>query len=275
MQDNRENKSDKTQTPLLKNISSFFDSHGRLWVDGYSSKEEAWHEYYPIRLRENYALSLVHNENKATALDLGCGTGHALIRMKKMGFERVIGVDISNNMLSSAKKLIADNDLSDSIELFNCDVRKLSMIESESVDVCIALGVIEYLEEDEPFLSEINRILKPDGVCVIQTRNSSCIRTKTLELAHKVVPFYKKKIWYRVHHPANFRSRVETCGFMLEVERYAHYYALHPLDLIPLIRVAIKPIENFLSKKFEALSGNPLSMYIASMYIVKLRKSGS
>ncbi|MBW8042192.1 MAG: class I SAM-dependent methyltransferase [Planctomycetes bacterium] len=268
----KQKQSGKTNTNILDNIADYFDSYGDRWIDVYQDEKERWYEYYPLRLREKYALLLTENENKGTAIDLGCGTGHALIQMKKMGFQRVIGVDISDSMLRSAEKLIGDNNLSDSIKLFKCDVQKLSMVQSNSIDVCTALGVIEYLEKDEPLLSEISRILKPNGVAIVQTRNYCCVRSRTVESFRKILPFYRSRISFRKHKPSSFRCKVEACGYTLECERYAHYYALYPLDIIPGIRTVIKPIDNFLNKKLERLSTNPLSLYFASMYIAKLRK---
>lgn len=256
----------------LQKIAHFFDFHGNTWINVYHKEREVWYEYYPLLLREKYALSLIQDESKETAIDIGCGTGHALIQFRKLGFNRIIGVDISKNMLDSAKKLIDDNKMSDSIELLNCDVRKLDMIEPDSVDVCTALGVIEYLEKDKPLLSEVYRILKPNGVAVIQTRNCNCIRTKTIENLQRILPFYRSRIWYRIHKPSVFRKTAEASGFKVEREKYAHYYALYPFDIIPGIRTLIRPVDNFLSKKLERLSDNSLSLYLSSMYILKLRK---
>jgi ubiquinone/menaquinone biosynthesis C-methylase UbiE len=257
---------------LLKNISKFFDSHGQIWIDAYRSQDGAWYEYYPLRLREKYALSLIEDENKGTVIDLGCGAGSALVKMKKMGFKTVVGVDISENMLSTARKFISDNNLADSIDLVKGDVQKLPRIGSNSVDVCTALGVIEYLQEDKPFLTEINRILKPNGVAVIQTRNCNCIRTWTVESVRKIFPLFRSKIAYRVHRPLEFRPIIKACGFRIESEKYSHYYALYPFDIIPGVRHILKPVDNLLSKRLEIFSSNPISRYFASMYILKLRK---
>ena len=116
------------------------------------------------------ALTQIRDEPKETAVDLGCGTGHALIKMRQLGFQQLMGVDISSEMLSAAASLVEENQLQD-VQLVNADVQNIALLADDSVDVCTALGVIEYLDEDGPLLAEIERILKPGGVAIIQQRN--------------------------------------------------------------------------------------------------------
>jgi ubiquinone/menaquinone biosynthesis C-methylase UbiE len=257
--------------PQLSNIARFFDSHGDLWIDVYRDESDAWYQYFPLRLRERYACALIHDEKRGAAIDLGCGTGHALLQMKAMGFKRVIGVDISDRMIAATTELLGEH-LDQGVEVYQGDVRDLTMIETASIDACTALGVIEYLENDDSLLQEIHRILKPGGAAVIQTRNYRCIRSRTVETG-KRIPLLRSKIWYREHRPEVFRRTAEAHGFNIEREVFTHFYALFPLNVIPGIRSLVRPLDNYLSKKMERLSGRPSSRHLASMYIPKLRKA--
>lgn len=265
----------KTADEDLADIASFFDRHGDLWIDAYADSEESWYEYHPIRMRGQYAAAMFANEPKGTAVDLGCGAGHGLVAMRKLGFDRVIGVDISDRMVDSARRLVQSEGLEDCAQVYQGDVTNLDMIESASVDVCTALGVIEYLRGDETLLSEVHRILRPNGSAVIQVRNRSCIRSRTVELGKRLIPYFRSKIWYREHGLSEFRKIIETSGFRIEREMFCHFYALYPLDIIPGLRNLISPIDNFLSKKLERYSMSPGAARFASMYIPKLRKTGT
>ena len=262
----------QSEDRTLRTISDYFDHFGDSWRLPYARKRESWDSYATIRLREKYALEFIADEPKGTAADLGCGIGHGLIQMKQMGFRRVIGVDISPNMLADATKMLQAVDMADTIELHSCDVRDLKMIESRSVDACMALGVIEYLPEDAPLLNEANRILKPNGTAVIQTRNFYCLHSRTFRLAQLAIPRYRPKIFYREHRPPAFRSSLSQFGFRLEKQCFSHFHAMYPLTAVPLVQMLIRPFNSFLSKYCESLRFRGFAMFLASTYIAKLRK---
>ena len=258
----------------LRSISNFFDNCGGRWISVYEQKgAERWYEYYPLRIRERYALSLIDNEPRDTAADLGCGTGHALLEMKRMGFSRIVGVDISDNMLQSAREMIARNGAEGSIELYKSDVQSLQIIESGSADVCTALGVIEYLPTDEPLLREVHRILKPNGVLVIQVKNRICYKNIAANFACLLIPALRARIWSRQHTPRAFLETLARNGFTVEEFRFAHYYALFPFSYVPGLRVIVGWLDNWLNKGLERLCRRSTSRFLASMFIAKARKA--
>ena len=157
-------------------------------------------------------------ERKGLAVDFGCGNGHALVQMARMGFRKAVGVDVSDKMLSSAQDLIKANDLAGSIECIKSDVQHVKEIAAGSADACTALGVIEYLDEDGPFLSEVRRILRPGGAAVIETHNYHCINSRTIEALRRIIPTMRSwvKIECRQHRPAKFRKTASACGFSVE-----------------------------------------------------------
>ena len=192
--------------------------------------------------------------------------------LRSMGFKRVIGVDISNEMIKKARQLLDQKNCSGTVDLYISDVQNLKMIQSSSIDVCLALGVIEYQDEDAPLLTEINRILKGGGVAVLQVRNYNCIYVRTVKLYKKLFNKVMDTLDYHEHKPVQFRDSLREYGFNIEKERYSHYYALYPINVIPVFKRFIKPYDNCLSKYWEVLSPLALSRYLASMYIVSFRK---
>ena len=258
-------------TETVQEIADFFDKHGDTWRLAYNNEIEHWNQYFPLRRREAWALTQIRDEPKETAVDLGCGTGHALIKMRQLGFQQLMGVDISSEMLSAAASLVEENQLQD-VQLVNADVQNIALLADDSVDVCTALGVIEYLDEDGPLLAEIERILKPGGVAIIQTRNYPCLFVRTRKLGRRLLSRRETKIAHREHSPGNFKAAARRHGLRVERQRFIHYYALFPLTIVAPLRRLLQPLDHWLSKQCERAGALGVSRFFASMHVLKLRK---
>jgi ubiquinone/menaquinone biosynthesis C-methylase UbiE len=92
------------------------------------------------------------------ALDVGCGTGHQLKALRERGY-RVAGVDGSAAMLEYAR---SNNP---GAELRQADLGGLPY-DDASFDVVICIEVLRYLEDPQPCLGEIARVLRPGGLCL-------------------------------------------------------------------------------------------------------------
>ncbi len=96
-------------------------------------------------------------------VDLGCGAGiDILLAARRVGAEgRVIGIDMTDEMLEKARRNIADSGLQ------NVEVRKGVIeelpVESQSVDWVISNCVINLSPEKDRVFAEIVRVLKPGG----------------------------------------------------------------------------------------------------------------
>jgi len=97
------------------------------------------------------------------AVDLGCGTGELLLRLKKKA-EFVVGIDSSRKMLDQAQKLFSDNNRN--IELRLGELEHLPMGDSEA-DLAVISMVMHHLADPEKVALEVFRILKKDGIFVI------------------------------------------------------------------------------------------------------------
>lgn len=91
-------------------------------------------------------------------LDVGCGTGHLMKRLRDRGFE-VTGVDGSADMLEKARITNPD------AELEQADVDHLPFADA-SFDFAICIEVLRYLPANLPCLQEMARVLKSGGVCL-------------------------------------------------------------------------------------------------------------
>lgn len=92
----------------------------------------------------------------ARMLDVGCGTGMLLADLKQRGFAS--GLDFSPVALQYCR----ERKLCD---LAQADVKNLP-IQSASVDIVLALDLVEHIPDDVGLLSEFQRILRPGGIGV-------------------------------------------------------------------------------------------------------------
>jgi SAM-dependent methyltransferase len=91
-------------------------------------------------------------------LDVGCGTGHQLLRWREYGYE-VAGVDGSDEMLAHAR------DNNPGADLREADARELPF-DDRSFDRVTSIEVLRYLPDPARSIKEMARVLKPGGLCL-------------------------------------------------------------------------------------------------------------
>jgi demethylmenaquinone methyltransferase/2-methoxy-6-polyprenyl-1,4-benzoquinol methylase len=113
------------------------------------------------------AIKLLKGDNPKIILDVATGTADvALETYKQLNPEKIIGVDISNEMLAVGRTKIAKKELSDIITLENGDSENLRF-ESNTFDaITVAFGVRNF-ENLEKGLGEMQRVLKKGGKLVV------------------------------------------------------------------------------------------------------------
>ena len=100
-------------------------------------------------------------------LDVATGTADmAIITYKILKPETIIGIDISEGMLNIGKKKIETLGLQKHIELLKGDSETINFDDNSFDAVTVAFGVRNF-ENLEKGLSEIKRILRPNGKLVI------------------------------------------------------------------------------------------------------------
>jgi SAM-dependent methyltransferase len=119
-----------------------------------------------INLAAAYISRFVANRD-VRLLELGCGVGTSLIRIRQLLKGReftLIGTDISKEAVNAARGL--------GIDAFKVDLNADRLpVQDESVDVVLFLEVIEHLYNSDNIMEEIRRILKSKGLLVISTPN--------------------------------------------------------------------------------------------------------
>lgn len=104
-------------------------------------------------------------------LDCGMGPGRLLVELERRGWS-IGGIDISEEMVALARSRLPE----DAESLVQGTVESLPF-PAESFDAAVATGVLEYVEDVPRALEEIARVLRPGGLFVLGTPNTSAVRT--------------------------------------------------------------------------------------------------
>jgi ubiquinone/menaquinone biosynthesis C-methylase UbiE len=116
-------------------------------------------------------------DNYYVFLDVGTGPGRLPVEIKALFPEaRVIGIDPLEYMLTAARQNAEESGFSD-IEILQGSAERIPL-ESETVDLVMAQWSLLFWDGPQKGLSEIYRILKPEGEITIYDWNKSYPRWK-------------------------------------------------------------------------------------------------
>ncbi len=104
---------------------------------------------------ERYEITFAEAGDVAgrAVLDVGCGSGVYAADFARRGAGRVVGVDLSANMLALAQREAARQDVAERCEFRSGDFMGLPF--DETFDYSVAMGVFDYLSEPAPFLARM------------------------------------------------------------------------------------------------------------------------
>jgi len=128
---------------------------------------------FPLWNRARYDLpSFIFSNYKVgvRALDIGCGTGHFMLILKRLGYE-TYGIELSKKATKIGK------------EQFGLDIRNGTLLDHKFPDNYFYLitmnHVLEHLHNPIEVLLEAKRILHPNGWIIIRTPNINSLGYKT------------------------------------------------------------------------------------------------
>lgn len=139
---------------MFDTISGNYDSLNRMISLG---TDQGW--------RRN-VLKMVSSTNPESILDIATGTGDLAILLAKSNAKRIVGLDLSAGMLEVGKAKIKALNLEQTIEMIQGDSENLPFQDNTFDAITVAFGVRNF-ENLEKGLSEIARVLKPNGIFVI------------------------------------------------------------------------------------------------------------
>jgi len=190
------------------------------------------------------AIKIIGQKNPKTILDVATGTGDLAIAALKIHPEKIIGIDIAEDMIEVGKNKLKEKDPNQVISLEKGDSENLRFKDDNFDAVMVAFGVRNF-ENLEVGLSEMYRVLSKKGLVMI------------LEFS-KPKSFPVKQL-YALY----FKYILPTLGRMISGDQAAYKYLPESVGEFP-------DGENFLhilrKVGFKQVAHKPLTFGIASIY---------
>lgn len=191
------------------------------------------------------AIKELKSSQPKMILDVATGTADLAIEAnKQLRPEKIVGIDISNEMLDVGRKKLANKNLSDKIELLNGDSENLPFPDNTFDAVTVAFGVRNF-ENLEKGMKEMNRVLKPGGIVVV------------LEFSRPTLfPFKQLYNFY-------FKNMLPIIGRITSKDPKAYNYLYESVQAFPDGKDFVKVMEN---TGYQLATHKPLTLGVCSIY---------
>jgi demethylmenaquinone methyltransferase/2-methoxy-6-polyprenyl-1,4-benzoquinol methylase len=219
-------------TEMFDTISKEYDGLNRVISFGIDVK---W---------RHKVVKIVSGKQPENILDIATGTGDLAINLASTNAKEIIGLDISNGMLEVGRKKIASKKLDGIISMVIGDSENLPFEDNTFDAITVAFGVRNF-ENLEKGLSEILRVLKPNGIFVI------------LETSVPTNPIYK--FGYNIYS----KFILPTIGKLFSKDKIAYNYLSESASVFPYG----EELNNILRKiGFINVKDKPQTMGVATIY---------
>jgi 2-polyprenyl-3-methyl-5-hydroxy-6-metoxy-1,4-benzoquinol methylase len=252
----------------LSTISSLSDEEKVSFISNYAKACER-----SKNSRFHYIMETFDALPKGRALDYGCGWGHNTVSLSKRGF-CVVGIDHSLEEVSVCNLAWA------SFLGPNLCFEHKTIIDfaDASFNYVLSNQVIEHVHNPGLYLSEINRVLLPEGKLVISLPNIMTIRYFVNMLYRGFAQsLFKRSVEVNEHYdkssdhiqawdPYHFTTLVSTVGFKLE--KYI------PMEGLPVpINTPLTKEKGYWQTKIKRLSNLSYTMLFQFKKIADVRIS--
>ncbi len=141
--------------------------------------------------------------NDITILDFS--PSRSLFRVMKRGDHRYESTDLSGDFLSDK-----------SYDIKNIDSG------NENYDLIICYHVLEHIDEDSKAMSELLRVLKKDGCCIIQTpfKNGEIYENYSITSPEEREKHFGQSDHVRIYSVDGLKNRLMKVGFQVEIKNY-------------------------------------------------------
>jgi len=168
----------------------------------YELEEKHWWFKGKRKIVFNWLVDLQHQHK---ILDVGCGTGINLIYLKRRA-NFVIGIDSSKEAIDFCK-------LRGHKTLCQADILSLPL-KDNSIDIILALDVLEHIDNDELAISELHRVLKPKGKLFITVPAFKFLWSKHDEIHHH----------YRRYTKIELVNKIKKYNFSIPKSSYTNMF---------------------------------------------------
>lgn len=160
-----------------------------------------------------YVERLAPGRAKRMALDFGCGVGR-LTQALANHFEKVVGVDIAESMVETARK---HNEHGEKVEYLVNSVDDLSVFGDAHFDFIYSSITLQHIPPDanRRYVAEFMRILRPGGVAVFQVPNGKPLKRGSFSAwLYTIRRSYLRRFWKAIRgkptYEMHYIPRVEV-----------------------------------------------------------------
>jgi len=147
-------------------------------------------------------LSLIKSKKAKNLIDIGAGFGR-LVSVYAPLFQTCLLIEPSEKLLAEAKK---SNRKYQNLSFKESYVEKLP-VEKESFEVALMIRVAHHLQDLEAMITEVKRILKPNGYFILEFANKMHFKNRLEALLKFNFNFF------RSHLPENLKTKRKTAPF--------------------------------------------------------------
>ena len=232
----KEGSKKKQISRMFDNIAPYYD-----WLNRFLSLgiDKTWRKK---------AIHQLKKEQPQLILDVATGTADVALEIsKQLQPKKIIGLDISAEMLAIGRKKVDKRGLNETIELVQGDSENLPFEDNTFDAITVAFGVRNF-ENLQKGLLEMNRVLKKDGTLVV------------LEFSKpRLFPFKQLFNGY-------FKYILPLIGRITSKDPKAYRYLYESVQAFPDDKDFIKVLE---ATAYRENKNIPLSLGICSIYVGK------
>jgi len=167
--------------------------------------------------RAKKILHLIPGEGLHLDVGTGNGDGTALISR----YKKTVGVEYGQkSLLNAAKK---------GVLVYQADARNLPFASDQFTSIT-CLDVLEHIQQPELAIREMARVLKGDGVLILQTPRKEEFKERLLAAVRKLKIVKQKQPYDKPLAQKKIRELLESEGFIVLEERPIRYWASNPLE---------------------------------------------
>ena len=159
---------------MANNIKKFYETKENKKV-----RQKGWigFLYHKLRTFEKHrsdrVLELVTDKKYDSILDIGCDNGYLLLKIaNKIKVQKLIGIDISSKVINQFKLKL--DQYNNDIIIHNVDEN--IPFKDKEIDLIVMVAVLEHVFDPMFVVKEINRVLRDDGIFIVEVPNIAFIK---------------------------------------------------------------------------------------------------
>jgi len=270
------------QQRQFNTVREHFDKTSNWWEEIYRRKHRWRGRDQNFISRLCFVRDLIEGA-EGDLLDIGCGTGVVTAQLYPPRTRRIVGVDISEQMIARAKRVFEENPSIGVPFEFRVERAEAMSFPEESFDIVTALGVIEYVDDPLVLLKEMARVMRPGGTAVITAPHVYCPfrwwdryllewLKAPFRPAVRFLKYYvlrkQRPTKPRIHHTQFSFRKMANMASQAGLVADRHLYCTIRSDSIE----TILPIGGPLTRLMDRFAYHHWISWIASNLIVRLRK---